>query len=129
MWENEVLGQRYEKVKEDRDLIFDKYNCTLQEIQQKGAFKRVLLHKKIEVVESQLERKDAQLGELFRVANVDPASMQGVERKLNDMVDGKNRTIQELQELLASVTARHEKFVAGYETYLKQNGVPVLSPN
>lgn len=125
-WEHEVVGQRFAKLEEDRDLIFAKYNSMLQEIQQKAIFKRVLVHRKIEVVNSQLERKDAQLGEILKQANVDPAAIQGVERKVDDLIGDKNRTIEELQQLLAGLTQRHEKVTAAYETYLRQNGVPGL---
>lgn len=126
MWEHEVLGQRHGKLEEDRDLIFSKYNAMLQEIQQKAIFKRVLVHRKIEVVNSQLERKDAQLSEILKQANVDPAAIQGVERKVDDLIGEKNRTIEELQQLLAALTQRHERVANSYETYLRQNGVPGL---
>ena len=126
MWEHEVLGQRYAKLEEERDMIFEKYNTMLQEIQQKAVFKRVLVHRKIEVVNSQLERKDAQLAEVFKTSNVDPSSIPNVERKLEDLVDGKNQTIEDLQRLLAEVTQQHERAVVAYETYLRQNGEPGL---
>ena len=126
LWEHEVLGQRYTKLEEDRDLIFNRYNAMLQEIQQKAVFKRVLVHKKIDVVSSQLERKDAQLTEILKQANVDPAAIQGVERKVDDLIQDKNKTIEELQQLLAALTQRHEKVTASYEAYLRQNGVPGL---
>jgi growth arrest-specific protein 8 len=126
MWEHEVLGQRYGKLDEDRDLIFSKYNSMLQEIQQKAVFKRVLVHRKIEVVNSQLERKDAQLSEILKQANVDPAAIQGVERRVDELIGEKNQTIEELQQLLAALTQRHERVSSSYETYLRQNGVPGL---
>lgn len=126
MWQHDVLGQRTEKLEEDRDLTYAKYSATLQEIQQKAVFKRVLLHRKLEVVGAQLERKDAQLAEVFKTSNVDPAAIQGVERKLEDLVGEKNSGIEDLQQLLAAVTAKHERAVQGYETYLRQNGIPGL---
>ena len=126
MWEHEVLGQRYNKITEERDLIFKKYNAMLQEIQQKTVFKRVLVHRKIEVVTSQLERKDAQVAEIFKTSNVDPATIPNVEKKLEEFVDNKNQTIENLQRLLAEVTQRHERSAAAYETYLRQNGEPGL---
>jgi hypothetical protein len=126
LWEHEVLVQRYGKLTEERDVIFSKFNAMLQEIQQKAVFKRVLLHRKLEVVGSQLERKDAQLAEIFKSTNVDPASIPNVERKLEDLVESKNKTIEDLQRLLAEVTQHHEKAVVSYEEYLRQNGVPGL---
>lgn len=128
MWEHEVLGQRFGKLEEDRDLIFEQYNASLQEIQQKSVFKRVLLHRKLEVVQSQLERKDAQLGEVLKNANVDESTAQSVERKLEDLLSEKNRTIEDLQQLLATVTLKHDKVVQSYEVYVRQNGIFGLQP-
>eukprot|EP00672_Neobodo_designis_P018228 CAMPEP_0174827110 /NCGR_PEP_ID=MMETSP1114-20130205/493_1 /TAXON_ID=312471 /ORGANISM="Neobodo designis, Strain CCAP 1951/1" /LENGTH=451 /DNA_ID=CAMNT_0016060715 /DNA_START=132 /DNA_END=1487 /DNA_ORIENTATION=+ len=127
-WENEVLGQRFAKLQEDRDLIFQQYSDNLQDIQQKAVFKRVLLHRKLEVVQQQLERKDAQLGEVLKNANVDEATAKSVERKLDDLLADKNRTIEDLQQLLAAVTLRHDKAVQAYEVYVRQNGVFGLQP-
>lgn len=122
-WEHEVLGQRFTKLDEDRNLIFDQYSNSLQEIQQKAVFKRVLLHRKLEVVQSLLERKDAQLGEVLKNANVDEATAKSVERKLDDLLSDKNRTIEDLQQLLAAITLRHDKAVQAYEVYVRQNGI------
>eukprot|EP00742_Colponemidia_sp_Colp-10_P017323 GILJ01019922.1.p1 GENE.GILJ01019922.1~~GILJ01019922.1.p1 ORF type:complete len:293 (+),score=73.06 GILJ01019922.1:2-880(+) len=126
-WEHEVLGQRYEKLNEDRDIIFDKYNGMLQEIQQKAIFKRVLVHRKLEVVNEQIERKDAQLSDILRKANVDPAALgDGVVNQADDLLKKKDETIAELTKLLAELTNRHERVVNSYETYSKQNGVKLI---
>eukprot|EP00754_Rhynchopus_humris_P007249 Rhum_TRINITY_DN13385_c1_g1::Rhum_TRINITY_DN13385_c1_g1_i2::g.59662::m.59662/K19942/GAS8; growth arrest-specific protein 8 len=125
-WEHEVLGQRYTKTKEEKDLIFKKYQAMMNEIQQKAVFKGVVLHKNIEVLSAQLEKKDAQLGEVLKAAVVDPEAQQGVERKLEDMLESKNATIEELQQQLSLVTQQHDDVVSAYEEYLRQNGVPGL---
>jgi len=126
LWEHEVLGQRFTKLQEDRDLIFQQYNKMQQDVQQKAVFKRVLLHRKLEVVQSQLERKDAQLGEVLKSANVDPATTSGGDKKLEDLLSEKNRTIEDLQQLLAGLTLKHDKTVQAYEVYVRQNGIPGL---
>lgn len=125
-WEHEVLGQRYAKLTEERDLIFGKYQDMMNEIQQKAVFKNVVLHKNIEVLSGQLEKKDAQLGEVLKASNVDGQEMQGVERRLEDMLEKKNSVIEELQQQLATLTQQHDDICAAYEEYLKQNGVPGL---
>eukprot|EP00759_Apiculatamorpha_spiralis_P027120 PhF_6_TR30119/c0_g1_i4/m.44008/K19942/GAS8; growth arrest-specific protein 8 len=126
-WEHEVVGQRFQRLSSERDEIFEKYQSVLNELEQKAIFKQVLLHKKVDVVVSQLERKDAQLGEVLKTANLDPSVIEGVSEKLEDMVLGKNKLIEDLQHLLAVVTKRHEDVTTAYETYLSQNGVPGLS--
>lgn len=123
-WEHEVLGQRFNKLTEERDLIYEKYQDMMNEIQQKAVFKNVLLHKNIEVLTSTLEKKDAQLGEVLKASNVEGA--HGVERRLEDMLEHKNNVIEVLQQQLAALTQQHDEISAAYEEYLRQNGVPGL---
>lgn len=125
-WEHEVLGQRYSKLTEERDLVFGKYQDMMNEIQQKSVFKNVVLHKNVEVLSGQLEKKDAQLGEVLKASNVDGQEMAGVERRLEDMLESKNSVIEELQQQLATLTQQHDDVSGAYEEYLKQNGTPGL---
>ena len=67
-WEHEVLAQRYDKLDEEKSVIFKKYQQMMNEIQQKAVFKGVVLHKNLEVLSAQLEKKEAQLGEVLKAA-------------------------------------------------------------
>eukprot|EP01063_Lacrimia_lanifica_P020331 TRINITY_DN27659_c0_g1_i1.p1 TRINITY_DN27659_c0_g1~~TRINITY_DN27659_c0_g1_i1.p1 ORF type:complete len:453 (+),score=259.31 TRINITY_DN27659_c0_g1_i1:67-1425(+) len=132
-WEHEVLGQRYEKMKEEKDLIFTKYQKVMNEIQQKAVFKGTMLHKNVEVLSSQLEKKEAQLGEVLKAAvhenpaAADQAANQGDGPNLETMLENKNAAIEELQLQLSLITQQHEDVSGAYEEYLGQNGVPGLS--
>lgn len=123
-WEHEVLRQRYGKLTEDRDLVFNQYSDMLQEIQQKAVFKRVLVRRKIEVVNDNIERKDAQIGELLSRANVEGGSE--VAGQVDDLLRRKDETVSTLQKLLAELTTRHEKVVRAYEEHARANGVKVI---
>ena len=157
-WEVEVLSQRFSKLEQDRDLILAQFNDMQQSIQQRAIFKRVLLHRKLEVVQNQLERKEVQLNHVMNATGmvVRPAAAdgsptpdpqgQGGERTLigadgqptigqqqehnshnnQNLIEEKQRTVLDLQQLLAGLTLKHEKTVKAYETYLKQNGVSGL---
>ena len=123
-WEHEVLGQRHHKLEEERDLIFKKYQSMTNEIQQKAVFKGVVLHKNVEVLTAQLEKKDAQLGEVLKASNIE--GVEEAERKLEDMLEQKNQVIEEIQQQLSLITQQHDDVTAAYEEYFKQNGVPDL---
>lgn len=126
-WEHEVVIQRYTKLVEDRDLIFAQYNDTLQEIQKKAMFKRVLLNRKLEVHQALVEKKDAQLAEVVRAANPDQQTVDAATKRFKDIVDDKDRTIENLQQLLAAATLRHQKQVEAWEVHARHNGVETLS--
>jgi len=128
-WENEVLLQRFQKVQEERDKLYERYQTTLHEVQQKAVFRNVVLKKKIEVLAAQMEKKDAQLGEILRNATaMDSGSVVPVERRMEDMLATKDALIEELQKGLTEVTEQHSQIVNAYEEYLATHGVPGLLP-
>jgi myosin heavy subunit len=127
-WEHEVLQQRYDKIHEERDKLYERYQSMLHELQQKAVFKNVLLSKKMEVLTGQLEKKDAQLGEVLKASNLEPGALGPVERKLEDMLNAKNSTIEEMQLALAEITQQHEAVTNTYESYLHEHGVAGLLP-
>ncbi|AYU82979.1 DRC4 / nexin-dynein regulatory complex protein [Leishmania donovani] len=122
-WEHEVLSQRYAKLVEDRDIILKKYNAMLQDIQRKSAFRRVLIQKKLELVQTQLEGRDAKLTELLKRANVNPDELKELEQKVHDLISEKDKTIEDLKQLLSRLTTQSERVVATYESYMENNGV------
>lgn len=126
-WEHEVLLQRYTKLVEDRDIILNKYNRMLQDIQRKSTFRRVLLQKKIELVQSQLEGRDATLTELLKRANVNAEDIKELEQKVHDLLSEKDKTIEDLKQLLTRMSERHEDISRTYASYLESNGVSSLS--
>ncbi|KAJ9461727.1 Growth arrest-specific protein 8-like protein [Diplonema papillatum] len=124
-WEHEVLQQRSEKLRQEKDMIFGKYQKMTNEIQQRAVFKGVVLHKNVEVLTAQLEKKDAQLGEVLKAA-VTEGDAANVDRKLEDMLENKNSVIEELQQQLSALTTQHDDISGAYEEYFRQNGVPGL---
>ncbi|CCW72266.1 unnamed protein product [Phytomonas sp. Hart1] len=124
-WENEVLGQRYAKLVEDRDIILNKYNQMLQDIQKKSTFRRVLLQKKLEVVQSQLEGRDAKLTDLLKRANLSEEDIRRLGEKVHDLVSEKEKAIENLEQLLMRMAERYEDIRCNYESYLENNATSI----
>ena len=74
---------------------------------------------------STLEKKEAQLNEVLAASNLDPTALSAVTRKLEDVLDGKNAAIKDLQYELARVCKAHNDVLRTYESRLKSFGVPV----
>ncbi|KEG14397.1 putative trypanin-related protein [Trypanosoma grayi] len=125
-WEHEVLSQRFVKLEEDRDIILNKYNNMLQEIQKKATFRRVLIQSKLELVQSQLEGRDARLTELLKRANIDPEGISEIEHRVHDLSLEKDAVIGNLQHLIAQLAERQQAVVSTYEAYLRGNGMSAL---
>ncbi|EKG07788.1 hypothetical protein TCSYLVIO_001083 [Trypanosoma cruzi] len=126
-WENEVLSQRFVKLEEDRDIILNKYNNMLQDIQRKATFRRVLVQNKLELVQSQLEGRDARLTELLKRVNIDPEGISEIEHRVRDLSLEKDAIIGDLQHLITQLAAKQQVIVSTYEAYLRGNGISGVS--
>jgi len=124
-WEHEVQMQRFAKVEHERDDIYSKFENAIFEVQQKSGLKNLVLERKLEAVGDQLEKKEAQLGEVLSASNLDPGTLQQVTKKLDEVLDSKNQLIKALQYDVAKVSKAHNDLIRVYEAKLAEFGVPV----
>lgn len=110
-WEHEVFQQRFAALQGERDELYTKFESSIYEVQQKNGLKSMLLERKLEAMAEVLEKKEAQLGEVLSAANLDPATLQQLSSKLDEMLDGKNALIRALQFEKAKAQSQHEALV------------------
>merc|ERR1712216_168736 len=61
-WEHEGLEQRFHHVEKERDELYEKFESTIYDVQQKSGFKNILLERKLQVNHSRVGgRADAYL--------------------------------------------------------------------
>jgi chromosome segregation ATPase len=123
-WEHEVLQQRFGKVASERDDLYNKFEKALLDVQQRAGFRNLLLERKLESVSEQLEKKEAQLAEVLRAANLDPSVLGSVTAKLEEILDGKNRMIRDMQYELAKVAKAHNDMIGVMENKMREFGIP-----
>ena len=111
--------------RQERDDLYEKFESTIYDVQQKSGFKNIILERKLQVVDESLEKKEAQLSEVLAAANLDPDMLGTVSKKLDDVLDAKNSAIKDLQYELARVTKAHNDVIRVYESKLTEFGIPV----
>lgn len=124
-WEHEVLLQKFSKVEGERDELYEKFEKSVMELQQKAGFRNLLLERKLQAMEEALEKKEVQLTEVLRAANLDPTVLGSVTSKLEEILNAKNKEIRDLQFELAKVAKAHNDVIRVYEAKLREFGVPV----
>lgn len=125
LWEHEVLLQSYSSLEKEQKTLFNTFTDRLTGVQQKNGLKAMLLEKKLESLKSNLEKKDIQLGEVLRHANLDPSSLASLSRKLEDMIESKNNALRGLQYDLAKVTKTYNDMVRAFQTKLAEHAIPI----
>lgn len=124
-WENEVLSQRFSKVQSERDDLYEKFEASIYDVQQKTGLKSALLERRLEAMQEALEMKEAQLAEVLTAANLDPGTLAAINKRLEEVLDNKNQIIKALQYDIAKVSKAHNDLIRVYEAKLTEFGIPV----
>uniref|UniRef100_A0A8C5IV88 Dynein regulatory complex subunit 4 n=1 Tax=Junco hyemalis TaxID=40217 RepID=A0A8C5IV88_JUNHY len=124
-WEHEVLEQRFSQVQSERDDLYQNFTRAINEVQQKTGYKNLLLEHKLHSLLSLLEQKEVELSEVLAAADIDPSALSLVSHKLEDVLNSKNATIQDLQIQLARVCKAHNDMLQTFEAKLTAFGIPL----
>ena len=124
-WEHEVFEQKFHEVERERDDLYQKFEHSIYDVQQKSGLKSAMLEKKVEIMQEEIEKKDAQIGQVLAASNLDPATVAQVSKKVEEELEKKNRVIKALQYDVAKVSKAHNDLIRVYEAKLAEFGVPV----
>jgi len=120
-WKTEVLEQRFGGVKLERDQLHGQFQKAIHNVKQKSSFKNLLIEKKLLAMNEQLEKAEAQMGEIISHANLDNAALKGGK----DVIEQKNQEVRDLQQTLQEMLAKHNLMVQHYEDKMLEYGIPV----
>uniref|UniRef100_A0A1I8MAN4 Dynein regulatory complex subunit 4 n=1 Tax=Musca domestica TaxID=7370 RepID=A0A1I8MAN4_MUSDO len=130
-WETEALLLRNDTLVKEREELKEKFEDVVIELQQKTGLKNVLLERKIAIMEREGEKQEIMLKEtldtcaaVVKSVGKDIESPVELERRVENVLDEKNKLIQELRYELARLTKAHDDLLATYETKLLQYGIP-----
>merc|ERR1711871_1519994 len=123
-WEHEVLLQRYGSLEKERDELYDKFQSSVYEVQQKSGFKNLLLEKQLSGIGEALEKKEAQLNEVLVNENLAPNGSGDGSQKMEDIIEGKNQTVRDLQQELERVVRAYNDTLRQYQGKLTEYGIP-----
>eukprot|EP01012_Entosiphon_sulcatum_P007331 TRINITY_DN136_c0_g1_i1.p1 TRINITY_DN136_c0_g1~~TRINITY_DN136_c0_g1_i1.p1 ORF type:complete len:464 (+),score=156.06 TRINITY_DN136_c0_g1_i1:48-1439(+) len=124
---HDELQRKFAKVAQERDNLVVNYEDTLHDVKERLGFKNELLEKRIAQTQAAVDRKDVQLGSVLQAANLEPAALELVTRKLEDMLETKNRAIKDLYFEMAKVEQQHRDTIKSYEAKCKAAGIPTLN--
>mmetsp|Transcript_16600 Transcript_16600/g.24984 ORF Transcript_16600/g.24984 Transcript_16600/m.24984 type:complete len:477 (+) Transcript_16600:64-1494(+) len=125
-WEHEVLLQRFEGLKKERDELRKHFMSSVYDVKQKCGFKSLLLEKKLTAVQRVQEEKEAQLNEVLARANLQPSALGNVKGNVEDILHLKNDEARRLQSEVARVQALQEQLRSAVFSKMKEYG---LSPS
>ncbi|EFJ19805.1 hypothetical protein SELMODRAFT_110192 [Selaginella moellendorffii] len=123
-WQYRSLQEKMDKAKQailHKDDLYARFESCIFDVQQKCGLKSMLLEKKLHVVQEQLEKKEAQLGESL-AGKLQPGK---VDYKFDKVLETKNQQIKSLYYELGRVTKAHDSIVKAFEVKLAALGIPL----
>ena len=124
-WQFEVRLQQYQYLEREKEQLFESFNQTIYELQQKTGLRNLVLERKLETIQESLETKDAQINQLLAAAKIDPKTLGVIKNTLEEVENLKNEAIKEIQNELKKIREAHSNMVKTYEGKLSEFGIPV----
>jgi hypothetical protein len=123
-WEHEVLEQRFAKVQQERDELYDKFVASIFEVQQKSGLKNAVLEKKLETLNHELETRELQLSQLVATVNLDPEDAATITKRAQELMEEKDAKLLDQTQELTRLRKANADLIRVYEAKLGEYGIP-----
>ena len=127
-WELEILQQRFNRVKAERDALFERFAAALHEVKQKAGFKQLLLEERAASALQQAELQNGMLRGVVAAAHVSCGGAGGGDaaaaQALQAQVAERDARLGALQAELARVAAEHDKAVRVCRELMREKNIP-----
>ena len=121
----EVTFQKVTYLDKEHTHYVDLYKNSLHKVEQESGLKNLILEKKLEILEDNLEIKEVQLKELIKRTLIDPSKINQLTSTLEEVDLMKTETINQLEEELKRIKETHANMIKTYEAKLAEFGIPV----
>ncbi len=102
----------------------NKYKENLHLVEQKAGLRNLILEKKLETIEDNLEIKEVQLRELLRKTSLDPNALSNINTTLEEVELMKGELINQLEDELKRIKEAHINMIKTYDAKLAEFGIP-----
>eukprot|EP01060_Flectonema_neradi_P025295 TRINITY_DN34111_c0_g1_i1.p1 TRINITY_DN34111_c0_g1~~TRINITY_DN34111_c0_g1_i1.p1 ORF type:complete len:480 (+),score=164.77 TRINITY_DN34111_c0_g1_i1:120-1442(+) len=124
--DNASLKSKYDEASEEKEQLVENFNESLTAMQSQANKKNTVVGDKLTKLKQTLEGKDAHLAGVLQAAKLEPVALDIVTRKLEDMLETKNRAIKDLHFELCKVQQQHVDVTRAYEQKCRDSGLPIL---
>ncbi|XP_042345466.1 dynein regulatory complex subunit 4-like [Plectropomus leopardus] len=123
--DHENLEQKFRKVQQERDELYETFTENIQKVQQKAGLKSMQLEDRLKSLTDRLEKTQAQISSVLSASNMDHTALDGVTHKTEVKLDSSNNTIKTLQNKKAQISQARMDLLLFFEAKQRALGVPV----
>ncbi len=108
----------------ERQTLLEKFESTVKQVQRKSQVKNIQLQQLLERRAHDYDTRKQQLDEVVRAARLDPAVLNAVTSKLDDVIGARNNLINDLQYQVAKVGKSYNDALRTLDSKLEEFGIP-----
>merc|ERR1711988_2100809 len=123
-YEHSNMAADYAHIEKERDELFNSFEASVKQVQQKTDFRNIVLDQKLGNMESSLENASVQVKQIVGAANLDPIEMEKVQASLDETLSARNQLIKDLRFALARVTKSYNDSLRSFTQKLTDLGIP-----
>mmetsp|Transcript_3129 Transcript_3129/g.6121 ORF Transcript_3129/g.6121 Transcript_3129/m.6121 type:complete len:454 (+) Transcript_3129:31-1392(+) len=124
-WEQEVLTQKIEEIVAKEEKVKKRLARDISEVQQKEGFKNLLLEKKIETMNADIDTTNAALKEIMNSTQLPPEVIGNLKFTVEDVVAERTKEIEKEQDKRVQLRKAYYDTIKTYETLLKKYNIPL----
>jgi hypothetical protein len=111
-------------IENDRNLLYDTFEQTIQTIQKKGACKNLILEQRVAKMEDQFDIKQIHLKEIIQAAKIDPKKAKQISMSIDILLQQKNTHLKELEFTLAKASKTYNDSLRTFQEKMIHFGIP-----
>eukprot|EP00754_Rhynchopus_humris_P007250 Rhum_TRINITY_DN13385_c1_g1::Rhum_TRINITY_DN13385_c1_g1_i3::g.59664::m.59664/K19942/GAS8; growth arrest-specific protein 8 len=116
----------YAQTQEEKDQLVERFKESLEAMHEHANRRNAAVDGKLQKLREDIAAKDTHLTGALQAANLEPVALDIVTRKLEDMLETKNRAVVDLHFELSKVQAQHRDVTAQYEKICRDGSLPPL---
>eukprot|EP01061_Rhynchopus_euleeides_P038802 TRINITY_DN66541_c0_g1_i1.p1 TRINITY_DN66541_c0_g1~~TRINITY_DN66541_c0_g1_i1.p1 ORF type:complete len:490 (+),score=231.52 TRINITY_DN66541_c0_g1_i1:55-1470(+) len=124
--DHETKKKLFGQTHEEKDQLVERFKESLEAMQEHANRRNTAVDERLSKLKDDVKAKDAHLTGALQAANLEPVALDIVTRKLEDMLETKNRAIIDLHFELSKVQHQHRDVVKAYEKRCRDSQIPTL---
>jgi len=118
------LNKKFKKVEQEKESMYKKFEQAIEQLRSRADFKNERLEEKLNVFESELEKKELTFRELAQRCGLGQDQVDDICKKMEEAIEAKNSILRNLKYSLAHAIKAYNDAIRVYEAKLVEFGIP-----
>lgn len=120
----EQLDKDFRETQMQKEDMYKKFETAIAQLKSRANYKNEQLDEKLNVLQTELERKELTLRELVQRSGLDQMTVDEICKKMEEAIEAKNSILRNLKYSLAHATKAYNDAIRVYEAKLVEFGIP-----